>query len=79
MARPEVTGRAQLVGEPSKTIDEFCRHERISRSKYYELRKLNKAPTELRVEGLIRITPQAHAAWRRKHEKSASAPAKAAG
>jgi hypothetical protein len=67
MPRPEVTGRAPLVGEPSKTIDEFCEHERISRAKYYELRKDGKAPAELRIDGVIRITPKAHAAWRRKH------------
>lgn len=56
-----------LVGEPSKTIDEFCEHERISRAKYYELRKIGKGPAELRIKGVIRITPQAHARWRRKY------------
>jgi hypothetical protein len=67
MARREVTGRAPLVGEPSKTISGFCQHERISRATYYELRKLGKGPDETRVEGIIRITPQSHAKWRRKN------------
>jgi hypothetical protein len=73
-ARPEVTGRALLVGEPSKTINEFCAHERISRAQYYALRKLGKAPVELRIEGVIRITPQAHARWRRKYTKPLQRP-----
>ena len=67
MPRPEVTGRAPLVGEPSKTISGFCQHEQISRAKYYELKKAGKAPDETRVDGVIRITPQSHAKWRRKN------------
>jgi hypothetical protein len=78
MPRPEVAARPPLVGEPSLTIAEFCERERISRSKYYELRKIGKGPTELRIAGVVRITPRSHAAWRRKHEKATSAPAKAA-
>jgi len=66
MARPEITGRA-LLGEPSKTIQQFCTHEQISRSQYYKLKKTGKAPAEMRVDGVVRITPEAHAAWRRKH------------
>jgi hypothetical protein len=63
--RPEITGRAVFVGEPSKTITEFCRAEKISRAKYYGLKKAGKAPAEMRVDGIIRITPEAHADWRR--------------
>ncbi len=39
MARPEITGRSFATGEPSKTIREFCQAEKISRSKYYGLKK----------------------------------------
>jgi hypothetical protein len=51
---------------PSETIDEFCRAENFSKSFYYELKKRNLAPDELRPPGtkVIRITPEAHAAWR---------------
>jgi len=66
MPRTEVIAHPPLVGEPSKTIDEFCRHEDISRATYYALKKAGKAPDELRVDGVIRITPHAHAKWRRK-------------
>jgi hypothetical protein len=75
MPRPAVVGHAPLVGEPSKTIDEFCAHERISRAKYYELKKIGKAPAELRIDGVIRITPKAHAAWRRKNTITNNSPA----
>jgi hypothetical protein len=86
MAPPETTGRASgeiarahprakprgpaVVGEPSRTISEFCQHEKISRAKYYELRKAGKAPAETRIDGLIRITPQSHAEWRRRFTAS---------
>jgi hypothetical protein len=66
-----------LFGEPSKTIDEFCQHEGISRSKYYELRENGEGPAELRVSGIIRITPQAHARWHRKHTKKYTKPSQA--
>jgi hypothetical protein len=64
-------GRPLIVGEPSKTITEFCRHEKISRSKYYGLRKAGKGPAELRVDGVVRITPEAHVAWRRENTVTA--------
>jgi hypothetical protein len=67
-ARPEITGRSFFaINEPSKTISEFCRAERISRSKYYKLKKSGNAPDEMRADGIIRITPESHARWRRKH------------
>jgi hypothetical protein len=64
-----------LVGEASKTINEFCAHERISRAQYYALKKVGKAPAELRIDGVIRITPQAHARWRRKHTQPSQSSA----
>ena len=66
-ARPEVTGRSFAISEPSKTILEFCQAERISRSKYYKLKETGNAPDETRVDGIIRITPESHNKWRRKH------------
>ena len=67
MAGRETAGRKVFVGEPSKTIREFCEHERLSKSKYYDLRKRGLGPAEIRVGSVIRITPQAHVAWRERH------------
>jgi hypothetical protein len=75
MARPEITGRAFLVGEPSKTIREFCAHEKISRSKYYNLKNRGLGPAETCIDGVIRITPESHARWRRRHTASPRRPA----
>jgi hypothetical protein len=70
VARPEITGRrAFATSEPSKTIFEFCQAERISRSKYYELKNKGLGPDETRVDGIIRIVPESHARWRRRHTK----------
>jgi hypothetical protein len=67
MARPEIPARSFATGEPSKTIREFCQAEKISRSKYYGLKKEGKAPDETRPsDGVVRITPESHAKWRRK-------------
>lgn len=67
VARPEITGRGFATAEPSKTISEFCATEKMSRSKYYDLRRKGLTPDEMRAGGIIRITPEAHAKWRRKH------------
>jgi hypothetical protein len=88
MARPEVTGRApgevaqtkkrnrRLRGPPSLafTIQEFCDAHRLSRSKYYELKKLGLAPAETRVLDKIIITFESAAAWRRRHTAKRIAP-----
>jgi hypothetical protein len=69
MARSEVTGRAPLG--ISSTIAGFCAAENISRAKYYELKKKGLGPDETRVDGVIRITPESHQRWRRKHTQRA--------
>ena len=56
-----------VPGDASKTIREFCIAERISRSKYYDLQKVGRGPDELRVDGIVRITPEAHREWRLRH------------
>jgi hypothetical protein len=70
MARPEITGRAPLGA--SFTISEFCAVEKISRAKYYDLKKNGKNPDETVVDGIIRITPASRARWHRRHTKRAS-------
>jgi hypothetical protein len=61
-----------ISGDASKTIRQFCGSEGISRSKYYDMQKEGKGPDELRVDGIVRITPEAHAEWRRRHTVSAA-------
>ena len=68
MPRPDTIGRHILAtAEPSKTIAEFCESEGISKSKYYKMKKAGTTPDEMRVDGIIRITPMSHAKWRSKH------------
>jgi hypothetical protein len=67
MTRSEVTGRAPLG--VSSTIAEFCATEKISRAKYYVLKKKGLNPDETVVDGIIRITPEAHLRWRRRHTR----------
>jgi hypothetical protein len=55
-------------GDVSKTIDQFCTAEQMSRPKYFKMRKLGLGPNEVRDGRFIRITPEAHAEWRRARE-----------
>lgn len=73
MPRPETD--CDPLG-PSKTISGFCAAEDISRAKYYELKKNGLGPDETRVDGIIRITPESHVRWRRRHTKRAAAEAR---
>jgi hypothetical protein len=52
----------------SKTRAEFRAAERLSKSTFYDLRKRKLGPEEYIVPGTktIRITPEAHAAWRKR-------------
>jgi len=70
MARPEITGRSPLGA--SLTIMGFCATENISRAGYYKLKKKGLGPDETRIGGIIRITPEAHTRWRRRHTKRAA-------
>jgi formiminotetrahydrofolate cyclodeaminase len=58
----------QIDTAPSKTIAEFCAAENISKSVYYDLRRRNLGPEESRIVGttIVRITNEAHAAWRER-------------
>src|SRR5215471_2715378 len=48
--------------EPSYRIREFCRAERISKTHYYELKKVGLAPQEIG-GNVVRITHRARLAW----------------
>lgn len=55
-----------VSGGHSLTIAEFCAAERMSRPFYFKLRQRGKGPRELREGRFVRITPEAHAEWRRQ-------------
>jgi hypothetical protein len=81
MARPEITGKAPIT-RVAFTIPEFCEAHRICRATYYELKKLNQHPDEVRVLGRILITKESAARWlkrraRRKKQPYAGAEAAA--
>ena len=71
---PDVSRIVAETGAHSKTINEFCAAERMSRPFYFKLRRLGKGPRELREGRFVRITPEAHAAWRRARERGPPAP-----
>ena len=52
----------------SLTQQEFCWVERISRAKYFDLKKLGLNPDEIDIDGVLRITPRARELW---HERMA--------
>lgn len=61
-----------VATSPSLTIDEFCAVERISRTFYYKLEKSGIGPRTMKVGACRRISPEAHAEWRRAREAAAA-------
>jgi hypothetical protein len=60
-------------GESSKTIDEFCRSERISRSFFYIMQKEGWGPRLMYLGTSVRISAQARRDWQRQREAAAAA------
>jgi hypothetical protein len=58
----------------SKTIDQFCDAEQMSRPHYFKMRRRGLGPREIRDGRFVRITPEAHAAWRRERERTNTEP-----
>jgi hypothetical protein len=50
------------------TIPSFCENNAISESLYFSLKRQNKQPREIEVNGRVIITPEAEADWRRERE-----------
>ena len=52
--------------DPNRSLSrkEFRYVENISPAKFYKLKKRGLTPDEINVDGLARITPEAHAKWR---------------
>jgi hypothetical protein len=57
----------------ASTREEFCRSHRISRSKYYELKKEGRTPDEMVVDGRHLVSNEAAARWRKQQERKATA------
>jgi hypothetical protein len=75
VARLEATSRRiSDVARAAYSIGEFCHAHRISRSHYYNLKRLGQAPDEARAgDRTVIITMEAAARWRRQREKAARA------
>jgi hypothetical protein len=50
------------------TIRQFCESHNISHSGYYELKKLDLGPTEMKIGRKKLISQEAAAEWRRRME-----------
>jgi len=57
----------------ASTREEFCRSHRISRSKYYEIKKRGEGPDEMIVDGKHLISNESAARWRKQQERKATA------
>ena len=62
-----------LLGRGSYTVGEFCQRNRLSKAKYYRLRKTGVGPREMWVEGSARISSKAEADWVKARELPADA------
>lgn len=60
--------------ERGVTIPEFCRSHGFSRAYYYVMKKQGLGPREYRIGAkLVRISPDAEAAWLRSWQQAAEA------
>ena len=55
------------------TILSFCESNAISPSKYYALKRQDRGPREIELDGRIIISPEAEIAWRRQMEAETAA------
>jgi hypothetical protein len=53
----------------SKTIEQFCSTNGISRSFYYKLKHAGLGPDEMRFGKAVRISSSAEAEWHRRGER----------
>jgi hypothetical protein len=65
-----------VITDRSLTIPEFCAAEQISESSYYKMKAQGLGPRELRVNSVVRITPQARLDWQHAREHPVGAEAK---
>jgi hypothetical protein len=65
------TIQANVTGKNAHSIAEFCRVHGISKSTYYNLKKVGKGPREMVVLGRKLISAESGAEWRRQMEAAA--------
>ena len=54
----------------ASTVDEFCHSHRISRGTFYNLLKIGRGPSIMKVGARTLVSAEAAADWRRKMEAS---------
>jgi len=59
------------MAERSLSIDEFCEAEGITRAFFYKLKDKGQAPVTYNIGRLVRVSPDAHSAWRAALEAKA--------
>ena len=64
------------VNHCAMSINEFCQRQKICPATYYKLKRRGLAPAELRFGNIVRITPEAEAAWRVARENPEGKEAK---
>jgi hypothetical protein len=57
-----------LPDDSPRTVEEFCKRNRLSITSYYELRTRGQGPREMRVLSKVLITPEAERDWRLARE-----------
>lgn len=62
------------ASRPTYTIQQFCDDHHISRTHFYALVKLNKAPRLMRVGRRTLVSAEAAAAWRARMEAESAPP-----
>ncbi|WP_018260002.1 hypothetical protein [Methylobacterium sp. WSM2598] len=62
----------------SKSIEDWCRSHGLSRSTFYNLKKIGKAPRTFNVGSAVRITDEADRDWCRARENESNAESRAA-
>ena len=60
-----------MTNDPSYTVDEFAKAERLSRSMVYKLWLLGKGPRYYLVGTVRRISPEARIEWQQAREEEA--------
>jgi hypothetical protein len=58
-----------VADNDSETLAEFCASVKISRAKYFKMRKEGRGAREMRDGRWVRITPKAKRDWCRQRER----------
>jgi hypothetical protein len=61
-----------MTTDSDSTIREFCRKKRLSKAKYYDMRRKGRGPREKRDGKWVRISAEAERDWDRERELAGS-------